>query len=117
MGEPRVLATATPSNTLAGFIHLDYTIENPSMHFLTFNLTMEASDQFAFSGPKTTAVQLVPFSRHTIRYNLMATARGTWIQPQLVVVDSYFNKTLRVLPTEGMRTDKKGILVCIRPGG
>ncbi|WEW55669.1 hypothetical protein PRK78_001102 [Emydomyces testavorans] len=111
MGEPRILAMATASSAIPHFIHLDYTLENPSMHFLTFNITMEASDQFAFSGPKNIAVQLVPLSRHTIRYNLLATGKEKWIQPQLVVVDSYYNKTLRVLPTEGMKADKKGILI------
>lgn len=97
------------------------------MHFLTFTATMEASDQFAFSGPKSVAVQLVPLSRHTVRYNLLCTATSgpgsvsgsagptRWIQPQLVVVDAYFNKTLRVLPTEGMRADKKGIVVRVDP--
>lgn len=114
MSEPRVLASAAPSRTLPGFIHMTYTLENPSMHFLTFNLTMEASDQFAFSGPKALAVQLVPLSRHTVRYNLLATGRGTWIQPQLAVVDSYYNKNLRVLPTEGMKADRKGILVWVK---
>ncbi|RAL09297.1 uncharacterized protein BO97DRAFT_375046 [Aspergillus homomorphus CBS 101889] len=112
-GEPRVLASAKPSNALSGLIHLEYTLENPSMHFLTFNLTMEASENFAFSGPKTIVVQLVPLSRQTVRYNLLASKRGLWIQPQLVIVDTYFNKTLRVLPTEDMRTDKKGILVWV----
>lgn len=112
MGEPRVLAAATPSSTRPDFIQLDYTLENPSMHFLTFNLNMEASDQFAFSGPKTTAVQLVPLSRHTVRYHLLSTTKEKWIQPQFLVVDSYYNKTLRVLPTEGMKADKKGILIC-----
>lgn len=112
-GEPRVLASATASDTLSGLIHMDYTLENPSTHFLTFNLTMEASEQFAFSGPKTTVVQLAPLSRHTVRYNLLAVKRGLWIQPQLVVVDTYFNKMLRVLPTEEMRLDKKGILVWV----
>ncbi|OJJ49544.1 hypothetical protein ASPZODRAFT_12675 [Penicilliopsis zonata CBS 506.65] len=113
MGEPRVLASSKPSPSLSGLIHIDYTIENPSLHFLTFNLTMEASEQFAFSGPKSTVVKLVPLSRHTVRYNLLAFGRGLWIQPQLVVVDAYFNKTLRVLPTEEMRSDKKGILVWV----
>ncbi|EDN04108.1 conserved hypothetical protein [Histoplasma mississippiense (nom. inval.)] len=115
--EPRVLAHTTPSTTLPGFLHLDYTLENPSMHFLTFNITMEASDQFAFHGPKATTLQLVPLSRHTVRYNLLANVRGKWIQPQLAVVDSYFNKTLRVLPTEGMMGDKKGILVWVDADG
>ncbi|PYH95861.1 hypothetical protein BO71DRAFT_482596 [Aspergillus ellipticus CBS 707.79] len=112
-GEPRVLASTKASSTLSGLIHLDYTLENPSMHFLTFNLTMEASENFAFSGPKTMVVQLVPMSRHVVRYNLLASKRGLWIQPQLIVVDTYFNKTLRVLPTEDMRSDKKGILVWV----
>ncbi|PYI01747.1 hypothetical protein BO78DRAFT_401122 [Aspergillus sclerotiicarbonarius CBS 121057] len=112
-GEPRVLASAKASNSLSGLVHLDYTLENPSMHFLTFNLSMEASENFAFSGPKTMVVQLVPLSRHTVRYKLLASKRGLWIQPQLLVVDTYFNKTLRVLPTEDMRSDKKGILVWV----
>lgn len=115
MGEPRVLAAAAQSPTLPNFIHLDYFLENPSLHFLTFSLTMEPSDQFAFSGPKTLAVQLVPLSRHTVRFNLLCHGSGRWIQPQLVVVDSYYNKTLRVLPTEGMRADKKGIAVWVEP--
>lgn len=113
MGEPRVLASASTSSTLSGLIHLEYTLENPSTHFLTFNLMMEASEHFAFSGPKTTVVQLVPLSRHTVRYNVLAAKRGLWIQPQLVVVDTYFNKTLRVLPTGDMRSDKKGVLVWV----
>ncbi|KKK16729.1 hypothetical protein ARAM_004173 [Aspergillus rambellii] len=112
-GEPRVLASAVPSHKLSGLIHTEYTLENPSLHFLTFNLTMEASEQFAFSGPKTTVVQLAPLSRHVVRYNLLASKRGLWIQPQLLVVDTYFNKTLRVLPTEDMRSDKKGILIWV----
>lgn len=113
MGEPRILSSASASSFMSGLIHLEYTLENPSTHFLTFNLIMEASEQFAFSGPKTTVVQLVPLSRHTVRYNILAAKRGLWIQPQLVVVDTYFNKTLRVLPTGDMRADKKGILVWV----
>lgn len=113
MGEPRVLASSSPSISLPGLLNLEYTLENPSSHFLTFNLIMEASEHFAFSGPKTTVVQLVPLSRHTVRYNILPAKRGLWIQPQLIVVDTYFNKTLRVLPTGEMRADKKGILVWV----
>ncbi|KAL3469325.1 Gryzun, putative trafficking through golgi-domain-containing protein [Aspergillus californicus] len=112
-GEPRVLASATSSDKLLGLIHMEYTLENPSLHFLTFNLTMETSEHFVFSGPKTRVAQLAPVSRHTIRYNLLAPKRGLWIRPQLLVVDAYFNKSLRVLPTEEMRSDKKGILVWV----
>ncbi|KAL4905705.1 hypothetical protein BDW74DRAFT_177411 [Aspergillus multicolor] len=112
-GEPRVLASAIPSQMFLGLVHVEYTLENPSLHFLTFNLTMEASEQFAFSGPKTMVVQLAPVSRHTVRYNLLASKKGLWIQPQLLVVDTYFNKSLRVLPTEDMRSDKKGISIWV----
>ncbi|KAM5436530.1 hypothetical protein MferCBS31731_005808 [Microsporum ferrugineum] len=113
MSEPRALASLGAATGLPGLIQINYTLENPSMHFLTFSLTMEASDQFAFSGPKSLAVQLVPLSRHTVQYSLLATRRGVWIQPQLIVVDSYYNKTLHVLPTDGMRTDEKGLLVWV----
>lgn len=113
MGEPRVIASASASDALLGLIHLEYTLENPSTHFLTFNLMMEASEHFAFSGAKTTVIQLVPLSRHTVKYNILPARRGLWIQPQLVVVDTYFNKTLRVLPTGEMRADKKGVLVWV----
>ena len=113
MSEPRVLATSAQSPLLPGLVHVDYTLENPSMHFLTFSLTMEASEQFAFSGPKATVIQLVPLSRFTVRYNLLSPQQGLWIQPQLVVVDTFFNKTLRVLPTEDMRATKKGIMVWV----
>ena len=113
MGEPRVLASSSSSKELPGLIYLDYTLENPSLHTLTFSLTMDASEHFAFSGSKTRTIQLVPLSRHQIRYTIFAFKSGMWIQPHLIVVDTYFNKTLRVLPTEGMRADKKGILVWV----
>ena len=112
--EPRVLASVLQAEPgPVALIRLNYTFENPSMHFLTFNLTMDASEDFAFSGPKTTTIQLVPLSRHTVHYNLLPYARGTWIHPQLNVVDMYFNKVLRISPTEGMRFEKKGITIWV----
>jgi hypothetical protein len=107
--EPRVLATAIHSASVPGLIHMDYTLENPTMHFLTFELSMEASEEFGFSGPKLKTLQLLPMSRQTVRYNLLPLATGVWITPQLRVVDRYFNKTLKVQATDGMRLDKKGV--------
>lgn len=112
-GEPRVLASVQYSSLVPGLIHLEYTIENPSMHQLTFSLVMESSEDFAFHGPKFSSLQLVPISRHTVRFNLFPTVQGTWIQPQLRIVDRYFNKTLKVIATEGMKMDKKGILIWV----
>lgn len=110
--EPRVLASARPSSSsVPSLIHLDYTLENPTMHFLTFDVTMEASEEFAFSGPKLTALHLLPHSRQTVRYNVLPLVKGAWIYPQLRVQDRYFNKVLKPAPTEGMRQDKKGVAV------
>ena len=110
-GEPRVLASALPatsSNSLS-LVHVSYMLENPSMHLLTFSLSMEASEDFAFSGPKATTVQLVPLSRHKVNYTLMPARRGIWIWPVMNVVDVGFGKTLKVGAGEGCRGDVKGV--------
>jgi trafficking protein particle complex subunit 11 len=109
--EPRVLATAYPSSNAAIPIlaHLDYVLENPTTHFLTFDLTMEASEEFAFGGLKFGAVNLLPLSRTTVRFNVLPLVRGAWVSPSLKVMDRYFGKQLKVLGTDGLRTDKKGI--------
>ena len=116
-GEPRVLASSTVSHIRHGLMHLDYTLENPSTHILTFSLIMEASEDFAFSGPKATTVQLVPLSRHVARYNILPSVKGKWIQVILRVVDVGFNKTLKVSATEGMRVSGKGVLIWVDADG
>ncbi|KAK5017042.1 hypothetical protein LTR16_002564, partial [Cryomyces antarcticus] len=70
--EPRVLCAATPSPTIPGAVHLSYTLENPTMHFLSFTLTMEASEDFAFAGPKSTTLNLAPVSRTSVGYRVLA---------------------------------------------
>lgn len=116
-GEPRVLASVQYSTAVPTLIHLDYTVENPSSHLLTLSVVMESNEDFAFYGPKAGSLQLVPISRHTLRFNIYPTVRGTWIQPQLKIIDRYFNKSLRISATEGMKTDKKGILVWVNAEG
>lgn len=111
-------------------IFLDITIENPSSHFLTFGLTMEqpapgkegggsgdggGGDEFAFSGAKTTTLNVLPVSRRTVTYRLLPLVRGAWIRPHLVVRDKYFQKVLRVVPTEGLKGDKEGVLIWVPP--
>jgi hypothetical protein len=114
--EPRVLASVLPSGTdETSTMQLNITIENPSSHLLTFGLTMEPSDEFAFSGAKQTTVHLLPMSRRTTTYRLLPLNRGTWIRPGLGVRDKYFQKVLRIIPTEGMKIDKDGLLVWV-PG-
>lgn len=114
--EPRVLASVyhgSPDDDDTGLIHLDTTIENPSNHFLTFGLSMEPSDEFAFSGPKQTTINLLPMSRRTMIYRLLPLVRGAYIRPALTVRDKYFQKVLRIIPTEGMKIDKDGLLVWV----
>jgi trafficking protein particle complex subunit 11 len=134
MAEPRVLLTLGKKVELPGqgdmsVVSLHYTVENPSMHFLTFNVGMEASEDFAFSGPKASAVSLVPISKFEMSYRILPNKRdtessrerkkdrevqGEWLKVQLNVVDAYFNQTLRVQPAgEGVRLDKKGGIVVL----
>ncbi|MCJ1308094.1 hypothetical protein MMC25_001745 [Agyrium rufum] len=51
--------------------HLSYTLENPSAYHLSFSLSMDSSEEFAFSGPKAIQVNLVPLSRSTVRYQIV----------------------------------------------
>ncbi|KAM4062976.1 gryzun, putative trafficking through golgi domain-containing protein [Hirsutella rhossiliensis] len=115
--EPRVLASVVyeTRETWPSLMYLDITIENSSHHFLTFGLTMEPSDTFAFSGAKQTTIHLLPLSRRATRYRLLPLVRGAFLRPGLVVRDKYFQKTLRIIPTEGMKIDKDGLLVWV-PG-
>ncbi|QSZ30378.1 hypothetical protein DSL72_004901 [Monilinia vaccinii-corymbosi] len=112
--EPRVLAAVTYSSTIPSMIHFDVTIENPSQHFLTFAITMEPSEEFAFSGVKQSTLQLLPLSRRTIKFRLLPAVRGDWIGPiRCVVRDRYFQKVLKIAPTEGMKSDKEGLLIWV----
>ncbi|KAI0407169.1 Gryzun, putative trafficking through golgi-domain-containing protein [Xylaria palmicola] len=126
VSEPRALATASysssppppstsPTAWPSHLLFLDITIENPSSHFLTFGLTMEPSDEFAFSGAKTTTLNVLPIARRSITYRLLPLVRGTWIRPTLVVRDKYFQKVLKIIPTEGIKSDKDGILLWVPP--
>lgn len=107
--EPRVLASA---NRERGKLELRYMIENPSMHLLSFSVTMEASEDFAFNGPKATSVQLVPYSRQSILYTLLP-LHSRWINPQARIVDVIWNKMLKVQATGDLKGNKDGISIWI----
>jgi len=123
--EPRVLCVASQSDDDLTDMALKYYLENSSMHYLTFAVTMEANDDFAFQGPKHTTFSLVPFSRHELTYKLLVNGSseetsqpgesGRWIWPVLQVVDLYYQKTLRVLAAgPGVRVDpQRGIGVWV----
>ncbi|KAJ9151374.1 Trafficking protein particle complex subunit 11 [Pleurostoma richardsiae] len=111
--EPRVLASVSYVDQPARLIFLTLNIENPSNHFLTFGLSMEPSDEFAFSGAKQVTLNVLPVSRRSVTYRLLPLVRGAWIKPLLVVRDKYFQKVLRIIPTDGMKLDKDGFLIWV----
>jgi hypothetical protein len=114
--EPRVLCEAFASPELDGVMELAYHVENPTNYFLAFNLLMETSEEFAFSGPKQTTLQLLPISKTVLRYKLYPYVRNKWIRPNLKVVDKHFRKLLKTSPgAEGMEVDRLGLMVWV-PG-
>ncbi|RMZ78713.1 hypothetical protein DV737_g3757, partial [Chaetothyriales sp. CBS 132003] len=118
MAEPRVLLTVEQGDDVSSY-NLTYTIENPSMHLLTFNITMDSSEEFAFSGARAVAVSVTPISRHAVHYRLVAKRKlgGEWVRVQLNVVDAYFNQTLRVLPADGGAAEERVVKVDKKSGG
>ena len=115
--EPRVLAAARcVGSTFSSILFmLEYTLENPTMHFLTFDLAMEASEEFAFSGPKFGSMNILPISRKTIQFTVMPLSQhNESIRPHLRIADRYFNKTLKILATEGLIVDKRGMLLDLK---
>ncbi|EME50369.1 hypothetical protein DOTSEDRAFT_145191 [Dothistroma septosporum NZE10] len=100
--EPRVVCTMSSDGPHSA--RITYHLENPSAHFLTFALTMDAKDDFAFSGPKYRTLSLVPLSRHHVEYSVVLHGEledsepGRWITPNFQVMDSYYQKNLRVHP-------------------
>ncbi|WPG99226.1 Gryzun, putative trafficking through Golgi [Acrodontium crateriforme] len=120
--EPRVLCTVVEDDASSSDVVVQYSIENPSTHFLTFALTMDASEDFAFSGPKHRTLSLVPLSRRCVEYRFMVhdlnsqasptanTQRGV-IHPLLQVLDSYYQRHLKVHPGgPGVTMDKESRL-------
>lgn len=111
MSEPRVLLQAVEIVEQAGMYLLTYTVENPSMHFLTFNIAMTGGEDIAFSGPKMKTISLVPISRYDLRYRIFTQKKKDWVKVQLDVVDAVFQQHLRVQPvTDNVRSDKQGIV-------
>ncbi|KAK5327499.1 hypothetical protein LTR93_002883 [Exophiala xenobiotica] len=112
MAEPRVMLTTSHSalgSSEFSAYRLSFTIENPSMHFLTFNVSLDASEDFAFSGPKACSLSLVPISRQTLTYRILPNKKDEWIAIHLNVVDAYFGQALKVLPgADNVKVDKKG---------
>lgn len=138
--EPRVLCVVSASRTVHGVpsVELTYSLENPSMHFLTFNVGMQASTEFAFQGSKRKSVSLTPMSRCALVYTLYVhgarsglvsrdrlidgktiSQQGRWVTASLSVVDAYYQKTLRVLAASDdvRHTDQGGLEIWVMAAG
>ena len=112
-GEPHVLAAVKGDRSQCVAMPLEYVIENPSHHVLSFSIAMEASEDFAFSGPKAASVQLVPFSRHVLQYTICPLVHGVWINPQIKIIDIHWNKLLKVIATGDTKDTKRGISIWV----
>ena len=110
--EPRVLARQIPTSN-ARTIAIGYVIENPSVHLLTFNISIESSEEFAFSGPKSSTLHLTPLSRQEIKFLFMPFSEGAHIRPNVQVMDVYFNKFLGVIPTGSLRAENGELKACV----
>ncbi|POS87893.1 hypothetical protein EPUL_000401 [Erysiphe pulchra] len=112
--EPRVISEVSFDHTNPLVAYFSVMIENPSHHFLSFGIFMESSERFAFSGPKQGILQLLPLSRKKIQFQILPYTRGKWLGPiQCVIRDRYFQKVLRIIPTDRMAIDKEGIMIWI----
>lgn len=111
MSEPRVLLRTTGTSDQLDTCLLTYTIENPSMHFLTFNITMTGGEDVAFSGPKMKTISLVPVSRYDLRYRIFTQKKKEWVKVQLDVLDAVFQQHLKIQPvSDNVRVDKQGVV-------
>lgn len=108
--EPRALARRYDVKD-SRIVAVEYVVENPSAHFLTFNYNMDPAEGFAFSGPKSASVQLTPLSRTSVRYVLTPFEAVKEINPRFHVVDAYFNKVLAVSPTGDLKDLGDGLAV------
>lgn len=109
-GEPRALATRQKT-TDDGSIPVVITLENPSMHYLSFEVTIEPMDDFLLKGPSTNSLNLVPLSRTAVEFTILPTVSGNSVRPLIKVVDTYFNKLLHIHPGAGLSADDTGRLI------
>ena len=99
VAEPRVLLTVDNDKkpmVVPSLLTLDFTTENLSMYYLTFNLQMYSSEDFAFSGPNVSTTSLLPISRHVVKYRVLPIKRREWVKVKLEVADSYFGRSLKI---------------------
>lgn len=113
--EPRVILDCETDDK-SRFIRLLYYIENSTNHILTYSLSMSSSSAFAFQGSKQQALRVMPYTRRIIDYTLLpldeaVVQDSAWVKlPQLKIHDTYFKRTLVIVPATPILKTEKGEL-------
>ncbi|CAN6640603.1 hypothetical protein TRVA0_018S01090 [Trichomonascus vanleenenianus] len=104
------------------YIKLTYYIENATGHILTYAVTMGSSALFAYQGPKNVSLRVLPYTRRKLEYLLLPLLNGALLQssdssrmlklPQMKIHDTFFKRTLVIVPAHGaLRADKQDLFV------
>lgn len=109
---PRVLVdlARTVADRRAKEYELVYYLENATSHILSYDITMGTSHGFAFQGPKTLHLRVLPFTRHRLEYTMVALSSGNRKLPGLQVYDPNYKRTLMVIPAHDGIKSLKGEL-------
>ncbi|KIV98698.1 uncharacterized protein PV09_09526 [Verruconis gallopava] len=99
-------------------VQLTFMLENPTNHFLTFEISMEGprtDAEWALSGVKMGGLNLLPLSREEVSYRIMPLStndgemsEGRWLEVRLRVMDVYFRKVLRCIPASAGIREAEG---------
>lgn len=101
--------------------NLTLTLENPTTHPLTFDISAPATATLTFSGPKQLGVNILPYSRTEVRYRCVPLVggewdgkegravgtgqrSGAWVSFGVRVEDRWFSREVSVLAGKGLRS-------------
>lgn len=111
--EPRVILDYEWIDS--SYLRLSYYIENATSHILTYSIGMGSSSIFAFEGPKSLSMRVMPFTRRLLEYELLPlkpTGEEDLYIPQLKIHDTFYKRTLVVIPANGsLVTDRADIYI------
>lgn len=112
--EPRALVVADVKGAGPETSQVTYHIENATSKLLSFSISVASSTYFAFQGPKSMNLRLLPFSTRALTYQLTPLGDGS-VQnkrplPDLRIFDINYKRTLAVLPGDQRVTFEQGTL-------
>lgn len=112
--EPRALVVADVKGMGQEISQVTYHIENATPKLLNFSISVASSTYFAFQGPKSLNLRLLPYSTRALTYQLTPLGDGS-VQnrrplPDLRIFDINYKRTLAVLPGDQRVTFEQGTL-------